>query len=380
MNVTYGVQTYAWGKVGRQSLVGLFKENGDEKFTVGDDEAYAEMWIGSHPKCMSYVGGEAVGEIPYLLKVLSIEKALSIQAHPTKEHAEVLHKKDPVNYPDDNHKPELLVALTKTEALVCFRKVEEIEAFSKKYETLAGLNPEGGLKGLLAKLLSKASEAMVAAHKNMLEGVKDEDMTREDKWFLKLEEQFPGDTGSLMVYVLNLVEMLPGEGVFLKPNEPHAYLYGNGVEIMAKSDNVVRAGLTPKFKDAETLLEMLTYNTGAISDLMFKPDASSQITTYTPPPTVPEFQLKMVKLGGSFPQTANLTIPGTPGGSIILIVKGWLEVNGVTHPAGAALLFPTACEVSLKEGTGGAQRTAVSDMIEIDAATVLFVASTNCSC
>jgi mannose-6-phosphate isomerase len=64
------------------------------------------------------------------------------------------------------------------------------------------------------------------------------------------------------VFFLNYVVLDPGEALFLAPNEPHSYLFGDGVEIMAASDNVVRAGLTPKFKDVDTLLDMLTYRCG----------------------------------------------------------------------------------------------------------------------
>ena len=34
------------------------------------------------------------------------------------------------------------------------------------------------------------------------------------------------------------------------------------LEVMSRSDNVVRSGLTPKFKDVETLVDMLTYDYG----------------------------------------------------------------------------------------------------------------------
>lgn len=60
-------------------------------------------------------------------------------------------------------------------------------------------------------------------------------------------------------YVLNYLRLSPGEAIFLGANTPHAYLYGELVEVMQNSNNVVRAGLTPKFVDKDTLLQMLTY-------------------------------------------------------------------------------------------------------------------------
>ena len=112
---------------------------------------------------------------------------------------------------------------------------------------------------------------------------------------LRLTQQFPGDVGVFAPYLLNTVTLQPGEAIFLAANEPHAYLDGTRpaatrpqkhsptlvhpnwllfvlcfvctshtlpgdiVEVMACSDNVVRAGLTPKLRDVKTLCSMLTY-------------------------------------------------------------------------------------------------------------------------
>jgi mannose-6-phosphate isomerase len=77
--------------------------------------------MGTHPSCPSIVKetsqplsevlksniellGEKVsrkfgtGELPFLFKILSIHKALSIQAHPDKSLAKELHARDPKNY------------------------------------------------------------------------------------------------------------------------------------------------------------------------------------------------------------------------------------------------------------------------------------------
>lgn len=62
-------------------------------------------------------------------QVLSIAKALSIQAHPDKELARVLHKMHPSIYKDSNHKPEMAVALTEFEALCGFVGVEVMYPF-----------------------------------------------------------------------------------------------------------------------------------------------------------------------------------------------------------------------------------------------------------
>lgn len=135
------VQPYAWGMVGSSSLVAQLASKSS---SVVATQPYAEYWMGTHPKgeshlldqketsLKSYLGGD----LPFLFKVLSVETALSIQAHPNKEHARVLHKANPKEYPDDNHKPEMAIALTEFECLCAFRPYKEIDAFLKQYEHL----------------------------------------------------------------------------------------------------------------------------------------------------------------------------------------------------------------------------------------------------
>ena len=151
--------------------------------------------------------GEPV-HLPYLLKVLSVSKALSIQVHPDKKQAEFLHEQDPLNYPDDSHKPEMLVALTRFEALVGWN-----DAFS--VETLLSL---------LGSDEKPEDDAIARA--------------------------YPGDPAVLVAQrLMNRVVLQPGECLVIPPGTVHAYLSGDGVEVMAKSDNVVRLGLTTKFCD-----------------------------------------------------------------------------------------------------------------------------------
>lgn len=76
---------------------------------------------------------------------------------------------------------------------------------------------------------------------------------------LRLHEHFPGDRGLMGPLFLNYVRLGPGKAFVMHANEPHAYLSGDILECMACSDNVVRVGLTPKYRDVPTLLAMLTY-------------------------------------------------------------------------------------------------------------------------
>merc|ERR1719230_905180 len=165
LRLACSVQKYDWGKLGKESTCALLKAAGDppffssvneggDKFEINEDQTYAEYWIGTHPNGPSLVcskdaqpiplkdhlkanpnllGNEAKapwggkGELAFMLKVLSIRKALSIQAHPNRPLATQLHKERPEIYKDPNHKPEMAVALSENfEALCGFRLISDI--------------------------------------------------------------------------------------------------------------------------------------------------------------------------------------------------------------------------------------------------------------
>ena len=142
-------QTYGWGKVGAESQVAQLVKSG-QGLEIEDSTPYAELWMGTHKNGPSKVSsgvllGDWIGSkpgvlgpeveekfgavLPFLFRVLSINKSLSIQAHPEKQHAAILHENHPQIYKDANHKPEMAIALTKFEALCGFRPLEEIVGF-----------------------------------------------------------------------------------------------------------------------------------------------------------------------------------------------------------------------------------------------------------
>ena len=129
---------------------------------------YAELWAGAHATAPSRVlvaNGEipldqfiarhpleilgkdvywAFGaQLPFLFKILSIRTALSIQAHPDKESARALHTRDPLHYPDSNHKPEIAIALKPTQFLYGFRPAMEIQKAMEEVPELYALTAEG---------------------------------------------------------------------------------------------------------------------------------------------------------------------------------------------------------------------------------------------
>lgn len=234
-----------------------------------------QLWMGTHPsapaRTLGVAGSPSLAELisadpvvalgpaiaaryandlPFLLKVLSIRKALSIQAHPDKELARRLHAARPDLYKDPNHKPEMAIALTDFEALCGFRPLDEIAqnlvAFpefaavvgenvaSKFRETVSGPSKgekgKDALKALFASMMSapvalvqeRLGElvARLKAGKPALPGSIEELVVR-------LDSQFPGgDIGCFAVMMLNYIRLSPGQAIYLGANEPHAYLSG----------------------------------------------------------------------------------------------------------------------------------------------------------
>lgn len=113
--------------------------------------------------------------------------------------------------------------------------------------------------------------------------------------FLRLNQDFPNDIGCLSVFFLNIINLLPGQAIFLPAKEPHAYLDGDCIECMACSDNVVRAGLTPKFKDVETLLNMLNYTAEPAECKIFQPTVVDRFTQIYVP-CVPDFAVAKIQV------------------------------------------------------------------------------------
>ncbi|XP_012386461.1 mannose-6-phosphate isomerase isoform X2 [Dasypus novemcinctus] len=356
------VQQYSWGKMGSNSEVAQLLASSDPQARISEDKPYAELWMGTHRRgdskildnripqktlsqwitenqdCLgSRVKDTFNGQLPFLFKVLSVETALSIQAHPNKELAEKLHRQAPEHYPDANHKPEIAIALTSFQGLCGFRPVEEIVTFlkskSEKKVVVEQLN-------LLVKRISQE----VAAG-NKMENIYGE-------LLLQLHHQYPGDIGCFAIYFLNLLNLQPGEAMFLEANVPHAYLKGDCVECMACSDNTVRAGLTPKFIDVPTLCEMLSYTPTPSKDRLFCPKQSQEdpyLFIYDPP--VPDFTVMKIEVPGSVTEYEVLALDSA---SILLVVQGTVTASTPTAEAtiplqrGGVLFIGANEPVSLK--------------------------------
>ncbi|CAH0488620.1 unnamed protein product [Peronospora farinosa] len=341
------VQTYAWGKPGLESSVAQLKEAADYSFKADANTPYAELWMGTHfngpsrvlcedggdPPLLSdwiqTLQGHETGNLPYLFKVLSVRKALSIQAHPDTKLAGELHAKFPQIYKDPNHKPEMVIALTRFEALCQFRKKNEIATHLQEVPELRALvdaevaqrlvakQNEASLRDFFRCFVYAESESIASQLHALcarLEGASH--LTALEKLVLRLSTDYPGDIGCFCPFLLNYITLEPGEAMFLGANEPHAYLSGDCIECMVCSDNVVRAGLTSKFIDKETLHSMLTYRTGKPRVYRGHTQDDGVARLYASP--VPEFEVEAVELK----PRQRYALPARKGDSIIIVTSG----------------------------------------------------------
>ena len=292
---------------------------------------------------------------------LSIRKALSIQAHPDKELAQKLYSTRPDLYKDGNHKPEMAIGLTKFEALVGFRQISEIQEildrypeFSrildskivKEFKSLGNQDIESlrkeKLKDLFNNLMMAKEEVVTSSLAYMISRIKDS-KDNLDCLILRVYDQYPGDIGVFCLLFLNYVMLDSGQAIFLAANEPHAYLSGDCIECMATSDNVVRSGLTPKFKDVETLVNMLTYNHGPVEKLILSGSKFGKHSLMYDPPIAEFSVVKTSLMDGELEDMA-----GFKGPSILLVTEGSGSLDDECLSQGDVFFIGANTPVSLK--------------------------------
>ena len=296
----------------------------------------AELWMGAHPKAPSQISldgkkisltelidahpkdilGEKAakrfnGKLPFLFKVLAAEKPLSIQAHPNLSQAKAGFKRENAlgiplsapnrNYKDDNHKPEIICALTRFWALNGFRKISETlslagpvcpEGLREIFEILKEHPDPLGLKTFFKELITidtgQRQKIIDEAVRNA-GSLSGRDPVYE--WMTKLYEEYSNDMGVFSPLYMNLVCLEPGQAMSLPAGEIHAYLQGMGIELMANSDNVLRGGLTPKHVDVTELLNILGFEERTIDILAPESRTDSEEVYMT---NVEEFVLSVI--------------------------------------------------------------------------------------
>lgn len=295
------VQNYDWGKIGMNSFVAqIFAKNGKLNIIIiyisggqiDSSKAYAEYWMGSHINGMSCIikNGQEVSlleylkekynvnnGLPFLFKILSIKEPLSIQVHPTKTFAEILNKVDTTHYKDDNHKPELALALSdnftafygmvsSSLAVIIIKFFYEslqlanelIESIDKFLNNPNNENYKQFIINLV-KLSEEKNKIIISDIKSKLNNIYNDNeyLNKKSLIFSKIFDKYQYDRGVLFTLFMNFYELKKGESFFIGPNVPHAYIEGDIIECMANSDNVIRLGLTPKFIDTKNFIKVI---------------------------------------------------------------------------------------------------------------------------
>jgi len=361
------IMYYPWGS--HEALASL------QGRTVPSPLPEAELWMGAHPKATSRVRGRSLRKIiasdpvgvlgresvashgerlPYLFKLLAAAEPLSIQAHPDREQARAGYARendheigfdDPARcYRDDNHKPEVVYALSEFWALNGFRPVDEIlelidhaglDAIAAEASALkATARLEDFFPAVMrldAERRASLTGQLMAAASGMFCG------RPEGRWLHRINSVFPGDPGLLSVLMLNLVRLEPGQIMASQAGTLHAYLGGFCVELMANSDNVLRGGLTTKYIDLDELTRILSFapHTPEIRTLGDE--------AYDSPSG--EFRLEVIRVND------NWTAPALHGCDIIVVTSGSGTVTDHLDHESFFLESGEACVITASTGS-----------------------------
>lgn len=290
------IQNYAWGSYETLALM--------RGAPAPTEQPEAELWVGAHPAAPSvahvdggtytldalvaeqpnrFLNSQRTNDVfPFLFKILAIESPLSIQVHPTDEQAQAgfadenargIPLNDPArNYKDTFSKPETVIALSEMRILTGVRKFSELSAIAEHFKLrwLAGaLDASKTPKQLLTAIIRMSPQASATALEQTLAAARSwaqkngavdgrESLAAGVAELVNLiDSKYPGDRGLLVALVMNLVYLAPGESVYTPDGQVHAYISGTAIELMNPSDNVMRAGLTPKHLDEEELIKIL---------------------------------------------------------------------------------------------------------------------------
>ncbi len=391
------IQEYTWGSF--TAIPELLNRQGPH------DRPRAELWMGAHPKAPSMVKcednwislselieknpeeilGKGVARrfknrLPYLFKVLAAAKPLSIQAHPSLSQAKEGFKREnelgiPLNdpnrnYKDENHKPECICALTRFWALNGFRKITYIislmekvcpDSLSSELNDLGASPNSRGLKDFFNSLMTmdeERKEHVIGDAIARAQKISEDDPVF--RWMIDLHEEYPGDVGVLSPLFLNLICLDKGQAMFLPVGEPHAYLGGVGIELMANSDNVLRGGLTPKHVDVPELLRVLNFKENEIKILLPEKRSETEKVYFT---HAEEFVLSVIstRKGMLHKSSINKSV------EILICTDGNAKITDfgkddkMIVTKGMSIIIPAAVEKYTIEGEATLYKAAVPD-------------------
>ncbi|KAI9873631.1 MAG: hypothetical protein M1830_010770 [Pleopsidium flavum] len=369
--------SYPWGKKGKDSLAARYcAQTPGTDFKIDNDTDYSEMWMGTYPELPSYVlsSGEELQKVlnadkekligksvlskfgtdlPFLPKILSIKKALPLQIHPDKQLAAQLHKKDPEKYTDDNHKPEIAVALSKFETFVGWKPLADIETLFTDVEPIKRFLPEKQakfnnetLKTVCHNILG-ASDEVIAETQQQLGSLPTQAFGKQSyilDLLPRLQQQYSKqDPGNLIALLLmNFLVLSPGDAIFVPADGIHAYLSGDIVECMARSNNVINTGFCPRADrdSVELFTAALTFSPHSGDEAMLPSTSSKKgrhgrTKLYAPP--MSEFNMLVTQLDAGQQEV----VDAVEGPSIMIVTSGSgsMKVDGKTHEVKEGYVF-----------------------------------------
>jgi len=320
-----GVQNYDWG-----SADAIPRFLGDK----ASERPVAEVWIGTHPlKPSTAIAddgtertlSEVAGDLPFMVKLLAADRPLSLQVHPSRSLAEIGYAREdgegiPVDapervYKDRNHKPEMVYALSTFDSLIGFRRTAEILRVLGPIDTplarrLADdLRADPGFAGIVRRIEWLLSSPVDPAEVHQVVGAcralatLGMDIKRAYRTVVEIAEHHPDDVGVVISLMLNRMTLQPGEAAYLETGVMHAHLSGLCLEVMATSDNVLRAGLTNKHVDPKGLVACL--DTGMARVARVTPDFVDFDTEVFSPADV-EFALAVTQISHAAPDGVEL--------------------------------------------------------------------------
>ena len=391
------IQEYDWGS--RTAIAELLGE------PTPSTKPQAELWMGAHPLAPSRVKtgtrsvsladliasepvsilGERIdrdfeGRLPFLFKLLAAERPLSIQAHPDapgaregfeRENALGIALEAPDrNYRDSSHKPEIICALTRFQALRGFRPPDDIrrlldELGAGALDEVFALPSEGPPAQVLSDFLGDLFELSNARREPLMAAVANRAANQAKQgdalwWVARLQELYPGDVGVIAPLFLRDITLEPGQAMYLPAREFHCYLSGFGIELMANSDNVLRGGLTSKRVDVGEVMSVLDFEPRDFSILNPQQSPNGEELYDSP---AREFQLSRIRL----PDGEMVPDFGVPGCELLLCTEGGLRVDpvgaseGLTLSSGRSCLVPAEAVPYRVSGSGTLYRARVPD-------------------
>ena len=309
---------------------------------IGAEPSFLNAYVRNHPAVLGKQVEKQFGRLPYLLKVLDVKDMLSIQVHPSREMALLEFAKEnnsgislqdaKRNYKDDNHKPELMLALSDFWLLHGFKSEEGIRktiSAIKEFDFMLPLFENGGYEELYRAVMEMEQEQVNELLQPVLNRIiplytsHALQKNNPDFWAARAALTFAQsgitDRGIFSVYLLNLVTLQKGEAIFQDAGVLHAYLEGQNMEIMANSDNVLRGGLTPKHIDVTELMKHVNF-VATVPDIIKGTKIDDVEEVYLTPST--DFQLSKLSLPAD--QSSALTAATT---EIFFLFKGIIEMK-----------------------------------------------------